>query len=157
MIFAEASNREAVLDLVSLRLSLSPDEPGKQPQWGLQSSYDIWLAHEPKRKVAVSPLRDGWIAVVESKGVLDFVMAQRISEVLKCRVVACQLAGTIDAWGYAYCEAGQLVESKWHENDADPLNSLRTHLQNTGVAHDLGTFRDAVRLRSEGWSIVERK
>lgn len=154
MFFAETNDRNTLLDLVVRRLSSLPDAPGMQPNWGLESSYDKWLAHEPKRKVAVSHVRDNWIAAVESKGVLDFAMLQTITEVMECKVIACQLAGTIDSWGYAYCSAARLVESKWYENDADPLNALRAYLRNHGVAHDLITFREAVRLRSEGWSVV---
>jgi hypothetical protein len=153
--FAKTMERDALLEIVARRLSSSPDEPRRQPNWGLESSYDVWLAKEPKRKVAISPLRDNWIIGVESKEVLDFAMLQTISEELHCTVIACQLAGTIDSWGCACCSAGQLLESKWHENDTDPLNALRAYLQDRGIACDLITFREAVRLRGEGWTIVE--
>jgi hypothetical protein len=157
MFFTQTDNRDALLELVARRLSSPPDQPGSQPTWGLKNSYDVWLANEPKRKIAISTARNCWIAGVESKGVLDFAMLQSISEVLNCKVIACQFFGTTDAWGQACCLAGRLVGSMWNENEADPLNALRTGLQLSGVTHDLITFQEAIRLRSEGWSILERR
>lgn len=155
--YVRSDDRDTVVDLIAARLAAPADAPGQQPSWGLQSSYDTWLAQEPKRKVAVSAVHDRWIAAVESKEVLDFEMLQAISIRLKAEVVACQLASTIDAWGYARSVGGQVTESEWHENDADPLNSLRLCLRRCAIPYDIMTFREAVGLRDAGWTIVQGK
>ena len=153
--YIRSDDRDAVIDLIALRLSAPADAPGQQPSWGLQSSYDVWLAGEPKRKVAVSAIREHWIAAVESKEVLDFALLQAISLQLNAEVVACQLAGTIDAWGCARCMGGQVTESEWHEDDADPLDSLRQALRRYSIPHDIVTFREVVRVRDSGWTTVQ--
>lgn len=156
MFFVKSGNRDAVVGLIAERLTSIADAPGRQPDWGLESAYDALLAGESKRKVAVSPGRNGWIAGVESKEVLDFAMLQAISERLNCEVVACQLANIVDSCGYARCCSGQLAEMKWLENDPDPLGTLRAYLLERSVPYDMLTFREAVQLRNVGWEMLSR-
>jgi len=155
--FVRSDDRTGVVRLIAQRLLAPTDPPGKQPDWGLERSYDIWLAQELKRKVAVSPVHDHWIAGVESKEVLDFVMLQEIATQLNVEVVACQLASTIDSWGYARCVDGRLAESEWRENDPDPFNSLRGYLRGNLISHDIIGFREAVGLCDRGWTLVQHK
>jgi|WetSurMetagenome_2_1015567.scaffolds.fasta_scaffold300452_2 hypothetical protein len=157
MFFVRTDRRDAVIGCIEERLRSEPDLPDKQPDWGLESSYDVLLAKDPKRKVVVSPVQKGWIAAIESKEVLDFAMLQAISERLACEVVACQLANIADSCGYARCCSGQLVERTWLENDPDPLGTLRAYLQERSVPFDLVTFREAVQLRNTGWQILQRQ
>jgi len=49
--------------------------PSTDPGWGLPSSYGPLLESDPKRNVAISPAKDGWFAIVESKEVVDFGLA----------------------------------------------------------------------------------
>ena len=154
MFFVKTDNRNAVIGYIKNRLCVQPDLPGNQSEWGLESSYDILLANEPKRKVAISPVENGWIAGIESKEVLDFAMLQEISERLSCEIVVCQLANIADSCGYARCNCGQLVENSWSENDPDPLGTLRVYLRKQSIFFDLLTFREAVRLRDVGWEIL---
>lgn len=155
--FVRSENRDAVTDIIAGRLEAPADPPGQQPRWGLESSYDTWLAGDPKRKVAVSPPQGGWIAGVESKEVLDFAMLQILSAQLDTEVVACQLAGTIDSWGYARSVGARLIDWQWKDNDPDPFNALRAYLCTCSIPHDIITFREAIALRSKGWTIVQKR
>ena len=156
MFFVQTGNRDAVIRCVQDRLGGQPDTPGKQPDWGLESSYDALLAREPKRKVAISPIQSGWVAGIESKEVLDFEMLQKMSARLSCEVVACQLASVVDSCGYARCFNGELVEKKWSEDDPDPLGTLRDYLGGRSVPFDLLTFREVIQMPGAGWQILER-
>lgn len=149
-----ATERKEVLGIVESRIRGQPDSAGKQPDWGLPSSYDTLLASDKKRRVAVSPLRDGWIALVESKEVLDFSLLQNISSVLKTDVVAIQVSDIVGACGYALCNEGTLREKYFSELDEEPLATARTFLQQKGIPFDVLTFREAIQLRGEGWTIV---
>jgi hypothetical protein len=156
MFFVKADYREDLMACIADRLRGFADPPNSQPDWGLERSYDVLLANEAKRKVAVSLPQDGWVAAIESKEVLDFALLQMISERLGTEVIACQLADVTGSCGYARCRSGQLVESRSCETDDDPLATLRAHLRERSVPHDLLTFREAVQRRSAGWEILQR-
>jgi len=157
LFFVQSDDRAGLVGLIAERLTSPADAPGRQPDWGLESSYDALLAKEPKRKVAVSPIQNGWIAAVESKEVLDFAMLQGISERLGCEVVACQLANIADSCGYARCCSGKLAEKKWLESDPDAVGTLRAYLRERSIPYDLLTFREVVKLRNTGWELVQRR
>ena len=74
MSFVHTDSRSALLEIVASRLKESPDSLGKQPDWGVPSSYDVLLATERKRKIGVSPVQGGWVALVESNEVVDFAL-----------------------------------------------------------------------------------
>lgn len=156
LFFVKSDDRAALIGLIEQRLASPPDAPGKQPDWGLERSYDLLLANEPKRKLAVSPVWNGWIAVVESKVILDYALLQEISVRLSADVIACQLAGAIDAYGYARCCSGELRETMWLENAPDPLRTLRAYLRKHDIPYDLISFRETIQLRNAGWAILQR-
>ena len=156
MFFVKTDDRQAVIASIKKRLQSVADPQAQQPNWRLESSYDVLVAPDPKRKIAVSPVNEGWIAAIESKEVLDFALLQQISEETGSEVIACQLAGAIDSCGYARCCGGHLEETKWLENDPDPLGALRRYLRERDVPYDLMTFREAVQLRDAGWNIIQK-
>jgi hypothetical protein len=154
MSFVHTDSRDALLEKIASRLKGSPDSPGSQPDWGLPSSYDVLLAPERKRKIGVSPIQGGWVAVVESKEVVDFALLQSISITLKAEVIAIQVSDVTGSCGRALCRAGVVQEKYFSEDDEDPLTSTRSYLKNCGVPFDILTFREAIQLRSTGWVIL---
>jgi hypothetical protein len=156
MFFVRTSDRQALKNCIEERLRRQPDSRGEQPDWGLESSYDVLLATEPKRKIAVSPVQNGWVAAIESKEVLDFALLQQISQGLSCEVVACQVASIVDSCGYARCSSGVLVERNRLENEADPLGTVRAYLHSRSVPFDLLGFREAAQLQNAGWELLHR-
>jgi hypothetical protein len=154
--FIKSGNREAVLAFVTARLNAPPDGPGKQPKWALTSSYDMTIASDPKRKIAVSCVVGGWIAVVESRGAVDFALLQTLSESLETDVVTCQFYDTAGAYAYARCVSGRIAEAKSLDDVSDPLKAMRDYLGQLAVPFDLFTFAEAIRLREDGWVIMRR-
>lgn len=56
--------------------------------------------------------------------------------------------------GYARCSSGALAEHRFSEDDHDPLGTILEFLRRSGVKAELNTFRDAVKLRKQGWVLV---
>jgi hypothetical protein len=133
----------------------NPSQPA-QPDWGLPSSFEPLLAKEAKRKVAISPPRNGWIAVIESKEVVDFALANALSEKLDTSVLAIQLSESSGAAGYAAAIRGQVLESQFDEEDDDPLATIREALKKYKVPFDATLFREAVQKISDGWSVTQK-
>jgi hypothetical protein len=155
MFFIQSESHEAVIDAIRQRIKSPADAAGMQPDWGLQSSYDVLIARDRKRKVAVSPVVNGWIAAIESKEVLDFAMLQWLSELLKAKVLAVQVSEATGAAGYAALANGTVLASYFSEEDENPLGTTRDFMARDGVPLGLISFREAVQLRGQGWSIVQ--
>ncbi len=154
MFFIQTEARAQVCDLIRQRITSSPDAPGLQPDWGLPSSYDVLLAREPKRKVALSPAAKGWIAGIESKEVIDFALLQDISKKLGAQVIAVQLSEVSGCCGYALCANGAITERRFSEDDEDPSGTIGRFLAKHKVSFGLVSFREAVQMRKEGWTLV---
>lgn len=77
-LFVKCDEQRKVADIVEYHWRNS-SQPA-QPDWGLPSSYMPLLAAETKRKIAISPPKEGWIALIESKEVIDFALAKVLSE-----------------------------------------------------------------------------
>jgi hypothetical protein len=131
--------------------------PAAQPDLGLPSSFELLLAKETKRKLAISPPRDGWTALVESKEVVDFSLAKALSEKLDTTVLIVQVAEGSGMAGYASATRGQVLESKFNEQDEDPVATVRGVLRKYKVPFDVILFREAVQRTSEGWSLKAKK
>lgn len=131
--------------------------PSAQPDWGLPSSFETLLAKETKRKIALSSPRDGWVALVESKEVVDFSLASALSEQLDTTVLVIQIAEASGAAGYASVFRGQVLESSFNWEDDDPLATVRGALKTYKVPYDATLFREAVQKASEGWSVKQKK
>ena len=134
------------------RNSLQP----AQPTWGLPSSYEPLLAKESKRKIVISPPKEGWIALIESKEVVDFGMAKVLSEKLDAAVLVIQLSEASGATGYASSVRGEMLESHFNEEDDDPLASIREVLKKYNIPFDATLFREAVQKTSEGWLVIKK-
>jgi|YelNatPaOPRAMG01_1025707.scaffolds.fasta_scaffold131109_2 hypothetical protein len=154
-IFVKCDDQAKVVALVETYWR-KPSQPA-QPDWGLPLSFETLLANEPKRKVAISPPRDGWIAVVESKEVVDFALAKELSEKLDTTVLVIQVAEGIGAAGYASAVRGQVLESDYTKESDDPLATVRYVLKKYKVPFDAILFREAVQRVSEGWAVRQKK
>jgi len=157
MFFVKTTDLDGLLRCIDERLRNPADQPNSQPNWGLESSYDVLVAADAKRKVAVSPVVNGWVAAVESKEVLDFRLLQNVSETLSTEVLACQLGQVTDSFCHARCIAGTVTEHSAASDLPDALSSARTYLRDHAVPHDIVTFREAVQLRSVGWQILSKQ
>ncbi|MFH1022184.1 MAG: hypothetical protein V1809_02215 [Planctomycetota bacterium] len=156
MFFVKTANRERVSEIVLDRLKTTSQNVDGQPDWGLPSSYDVLLVNEHNRKIAISTSRNGWVAAVESKEVLDFQLLQMISVDMDTEVVAIQLSDVTGAFGFALCNKGKLQESTFCETSDDPLADVRMRLMKQGISIDVHSFRNAIQ-RKRGWSIVQRR
>lgn len=154
MSFIRTEKRESIIDIITSRIKLPADKAGNQSAWGLSSSYDVLIAPDKKRKVAVSPMQNGWVAIVESKEIIDFTLLQNISGTLNTDVVAIQISDVVGACGYAFCRDGVVLEKYFNETDEDPIATARNYLKKNGIQFDVLTFREAVQLRLEGWDIL---
>ncbi len=154
-LFVKCDNQAKVADLVEMYWQ-NPSQ-SVQPDWGLPSSFEPLLAKEAKRKVAISPAREGWVALVESKEVVDFALAKALSEKLDTTVLAIQLSEASGAAGYASAMCGQVLESVFNAEDDDPLASVRDALKKYKVPFDATLFRETVQKISEGWSVKQKK
>ena len=154
LFFTRAATANDVGKVIRDWFSSPPGTEGRQPDWGLPSSYDAQLWSERKRKVALAPPTGGWVAAIESKEVLDFGLLQRLSEVLKTTVIAVQLSEVSGCCGSALCEKGAVVEHYFSEEDDDPAGVVAAVLLRNSVAARLLTFRDAVQRRDDGWILI---
>lgn len=154
-LFVKCDNQAKVAELIETYWR-NPSQPA-QPDWGLPSSFEPLLARESKRKVAISPARDGWVALVESKEVVDFALANALSETLDTTVLAIQLSESSGAVGYVSAARGHVLESQFNEEDDNPLLSVRSILREYKVPFDATLFREAVQRISEGWSVKQKK
>src|SRR5581483_4489466 len=127
------------------------------PGWGLPSSYGPLLENDPKRKVAISPARDGWFAIVESKEVVDFGLAKSLSDELGGIAVIIQVSEVTGELGYLSYAEGSVVTCESGETANDPLNDARSVLKKLGIPFDLMMFREVVQLASQGWLIKQRR
>lgn len=154
-LFVKCGDQAKLSDLIEAHWSSS--SPPAQPDWGVPSSFESLLAKEAKRKIAISPPREGWIALVESKEVIDFALASALSQELDTTVLAVQLAESIGAAGYSLAVRGQVLESRFDEESENPLATVRDALERYKVPFDAILFREAARKMSEGWSVKQKK
>ncbi len=153
-LFVKCNDQAQVAEVVE-RHWRNPSPP-TQPDWGLPSSFEPLLAQEPKRKLSISPPQGGWIALVESKQIVDFALAKALSEQLETTVLTIQLFEISGESGYASAIHGQVLESQFGEND-DPLGSVRNALKKYKVPYDPILFREAVQKTTEGWSVKQKQ
>lgn len=152
-LFIQSGDQQSVIAIVGDYLA--GEINAEQPNWALPSSHEPLLARETKRKVAISPLRDGWIAVIESKEVVDFGMAKAIADHLQGMAVIVQSSDVTGTLGTLIYANGQVLESHLDEEAVDPMNDARAFLRKYGIPFDLMMFREVVR-PSQGWSIKKR-
>jgi hypothetical protein len=153
-LLVKANDRDQVVECV--RRFWGSGAPHLQPDWELPSSFEAFLAREPKRKIAISPVVSNWTALVESKEVVDFALAKTLSVELNTTAIVVQLYEVTGLAGYAVVNGGQVAESYSSETDADPLSVVISVCGRYEVPFKLISFDQAVRKRAEGWTIVSK-
>jgi len=154
MFFVKTWAEELLADIVGQRVSARPDVTERQPSWGLPNSYDVIVADHDNRKVAISPLVNGWIAGVESRNVLDFELLRRLSEQLRTDVLAVQLSVVTGSCGYAWCLEGQVLEQRFVGDSPDPSGTIRRYLRLHRVTTEVLAFEEALLLGPQGWKVL---
>jgi hypothetical protein len=154
MFFVKTWAEELLADIVGQRVASRPDVPGSQPNWGLPNSYDVIVADHANRRVALSPIVNGWVAGVESRDVLDFELLRRLSEQLRTDVLAVQLSDVTGSCGYAWCLEGQVMEQRFMGDSNDPSGTIRRYLQLHRVTTGVLAFEDALLLGAQGWKVL---
>jgi hypothetical protein len=149
-------DQSSVEAAIKKRLIEEATEVGSQSNSPLPSSYDPLLRSDQKRKVLVSPAQNGWVTVLEAKEVVDFELAQRLSEQFKTTVLIVQLAEGVGARGMAILENGAVLMSDYSEDDDDPSGSIQGFMTKNSIAGPLLMFREAIALRDHGWAVVTR-
>lgn len=155
-IYTQTEDQLSVVAAIKERLLAEAPEVGSQSNAPLPSSYDPLLRTDPKRKVLVSPAQHGWVTVLEAKEVVDFDLAQRVSEQIKTAVLIVQLAEGVGARGMVMLKDGAVVSSDYSEDDDDPSGSIQNFMSQNGIVGPLLTFREAIALRDQGWVSVTR-
>jgi hypothetical protein len=153
--FVKCNDQALVVEIIHTYLRNLAQQP--QPFWGLPSSFGSLLAHEHKRKLAISPPCCGWVALIESKEVVDFALADLLSRKLQTHVLIVQLSESSGAAGYAFATSGHLLESYFSEDDHDPLQTVRDVLIKHEIRMDFILFRNAVQCADRGWRIIQKQ
>lgn len=153
--FVKCDSQSLVVEIIESHWYNLAQPP--QPDWGLPSSFESLLAHEHKRKIAVSPPYNGWVALIESKEVVDFALATLLSQKLQTHVLVVQLYESSGAAGYGWFTRGHLRESYFSEDDHDPLQTVRDVLNKHEILMDVTLFRSTVQYAVKGWRIIQKK
>ncbi|MFM2166373.1 MAG: hypothetical protein RIS79_744 [Verrucomicrobiota bacterium] len=154
--YIQTEDQMSVISAIKERLSAEAISDGTQLSSPLPSSYDALLRTDPKRKVLVSPVQQGWVTVLESREVVDFELARRLSEQFKTKVIIIQLAECAGGRGVVTLKDGAVVSSDYSEDDDDPLGSIQSVMTQNGILEPLWMFREAIQLRDQGWRALTR-
>lgn len=155
--FINFDNPNIVKSIVERRLNGDLKELRYNYNIELNDSYDVFLKNNNKRKIAISPEKDGWITVIESKEVNDYTMLIEISKETKTEVVAIQQYDSVGAWGYVLINKGEIVESYFSEDDYDYENMIFDKMKTKGINNVLLLFREAIQMKDENWMFVKKE
>lgn len=145
-----------VVEIVKARLNGSLKDVHIDMQMEVPNSYDVILADDAKRKIAISSPKDGWIAIIESKEVNDYAMLLQLSKELQTDVFAVVQSDITGEWGFVEMNEGKVMKSYFSEEDDDIEELLETKLRNKKISTPLYMFREVVRERGNGWEIVQK-
>ena len=115
------------------------------------------MKNDNKRKIAISPEKDGWITIIESKEVNDYTMLIKISKETESKVVAIQQYDSVGAWGYVLINKGEIVDSYFSEEDYDYENMIFEKMKTEGINNVLLLFREAIQMKDRNWIFVKKQ
>ncbi|MCR5254941.1 MAG: hypothetical protein K6D96_03345 [Acetatifactor sp.] len=154
--FINFDNPNIVKSIVERRLNGDLKELKYDYNIELNDSYDVFLKNDNKRKIAISPEKDGWITIIESKEVNDYTMLIEISKETESEVVAIQQYDSVGAWGYVLINKGEMVDSYFSEDDYDYENMIFDKMKTKGINNVLLLFREVIQMKDENWMIVKK-
>lgn len=140
--------------IIRNRLTGEKYVPKENVDFGVPNSYQVLLAEEPKRKVAISKPSNSWISVLESKEVNDYEMLLFISKELNTKILSIIQSDVTGTWGYVQMENGKVVSSYIGEDD-DVEYLIEKELEENGITTPIYMFREVV--RDNNWKILDRK
>lgn len=155
--FIHFDNPNIVKSIVERRLNGDLKELKYNYNTELNDSYDVFLKNDNKRKIAISPEKDGWITIIESKEVNDYTMLIEISKETESEVVAIQQYDSVGAWGYVLINKGEIVDSYFSEDDYDYENMIFDKMKTKGINNVLLLFREVIQLKDENWMFVKKE
>jgi hypothetical protein len=155
--FIKTGDKKTVTESVKLRLNSNPDPVGSQPYVGLPNSYDSILANEPKRKVAISEISNGWISILESKEVNDYKMLLDLSIALNTEVLAVVISDVTASCGFTEIINGTVENSFFSEKEDDFEGIIYKKLLDKGIDIPVCMFREIASKKIQGWQIITAK
>ncbi|WP_028235185.1 hypothetical protein [Pseudobutyrivibrio sp. MD2005] len=155
--FIHFDNPSIVKSIVERRLNGDLKELRYNYNTELNDSYDVFLKNDNKRKIAISPEKDGWITIIESKEVNDYTMLIEISKETESEVVAIQQYDSVGAWGYVLINKGEIVDSYFSEDDYDYENMIFDKMKTKGINNVLLLFREVIQMKDENWMFVKKE
>lgn len=154
--YVRKNNNESISEIIERRLCGALEDLRIPDGIDIPDSYEVFLANNEKRKVAVSAPVNGWITVIESKEVNDYAMLFEISKELQTEVIAIVQSGAIGAWGYVKMKSGEVVQSRFSEEDDDIEGLIEDFKTSNGITEPFYLFREAIQRRTDGWLIIQR-
>ena len=154
--FINFDNPNIVKSIVERRLNGDLKELRYNYNIELNDSYDVFLKNDNKRKIAISPEKDGWITIIESKEVNDYTMLIEISKETESELVAIQQYDSVGAWGYVLINKGEIVDSYFSEDDYDYENMIFDKMKTKGINNVLLLFREVIQMKDENWMLVKK-
>ncbi len=88
------------------------------------------------------------------KEVADFILAKKCSVDLKSLVIVVQISDVVGAAGYVLYDRGNVVASYFSDTDDNAVEIVRAVLKENGAPFSTMMFRDAIRMRGQGWEIM---
>lgn len=155
--FIKCSKEKMVVDIVDDRLNGPIKDLQNYFEIEVPDSYDTILKNDNKRKIAISNNINGWITLIESKEVNDYVLLMKISEEINTEVFAIVQSDIIGAWGYVDFNKGKVVDSYFSEDDEDIELLIESKMKERNIDNDICMFREVVLKKDSGWEIIQTK
>ena len=102
---------------------------------------------------AISSPHNGWVSIVEPKGVNDISMLYEVSNELNTEVVLMAQYDSVGAWGYAVFDSGEVIHEFLSEEDEDIENEIQRIMDDKGIEEKLYLFSEVV--RNDSWEIMK--
>lgn len=154
--YIKSEKVEQVTRIVERRLNGDLQDVRLSEQIKIPDSYEVFLANNEKRKIAISNSRNCWITIVESKEVNDYAMLLKISEELMTDVLAIAQYDSIGAWGYVEMKSGKVIKSYYSEEDDNIEDSIEQKKGKMRISESMYLFKDVVCKRDGGWNVIQK-
>lgn len=153
--YIKSDETERVIQIVEERLNGTLKDICLSNQIEVPDSYDLILANDIKRKIAISSSKNGWITIVESKEVNDYALLFYLSKELQTEVISIIQSDVTGAWGFVEMSDGNLNGNYFSEEDDDIEDLIKAKLTEKAISEPLYMFREVVREKGKGWDVVQ--
>lgn len=153
--YIKSTEDERVAEIARKRLNGEIKDICLNDQIGELDSYNVFLANDMKRKIAISSPKKGWITVIESKEINDYTLLLQISKDLQTEVLAIMQSDAAGAWGFVEILEGEVVKNYFSYDDDEIEDLLSRKLEEKEIMESIHMFREVVKERGKGWEIVQ--